>query len=257
MTNLLERGDFIKLLPADGESAAPPVDYRMLTDYDPRIVSELIESSEASIEESRRDIETKSGLAVFDFILEDIQRLKKSLFDAQSFGVILTGMNAAAWINEKMLDWLGEKNAADTIAQSVPNNVTSEMGLALLDVADVVRPYPEVVAYLQQANDDGFWDGLVQVNGGPACREAISAFLTKYGMRCAGEIDITRPRWGEQPTTIVPVILGNLKNFEAGASRRKFEQGREQALRKEQELLERLRQLPDGEEKSRRDKASD
>ncbi len=103
---------------------------------------------------------------------------------------------------------------------------------------------------MQQANDDGFWDGLAQVKGGPVCREAISAFLTKYGMRCAGEIDITRPRWSEQPTTIVPMILGNLKNFAPGESRRKFEQGREQALRKEQTLLERLRQLPDGEEKA-------
>jgi hypothetical protein len=36
----------------------------------------------------------------------------------------------------------------------------------------------------------------------------------KYGMRCAGEIDITEPRWGERPTTLVPMILGNIKNFE-------------------------------------------
>ncbi len=147
LTNLLERVDFVKAAAEDG-TAAPPIDFRTLTDYEPRVVSELIESSEASIEELRRGIRTKSGVAVFDFILEDIQKLKKSLFDPQSFGVIMTGMNAASWINEKMLNWLGEKNAADTIAQSVPNNVTSEMGLALLDVADVVRPYPEVVAYL-------------------------------------------------------------------------------------------------------------
>ncbi|HST80252.1 MAG TPA: hypothetical protein VLL08_00785, partial [Kineosporiaceae bacterium] len=39
---------------------------------------------------------------------------------------------------------------------SVPHNVTSEMGLALLDVADVIRPHPEVVAYLEQVEDDGY-----------------------------------------------------------------------------------------------------
>jgi len=37
-----------------------------------------------------------------------------------------------------MEEWLGEKNVADTLSQSVPNNITSEMGLALLDVADVI-----------------------------------------------------------------------------------------------------------------------
>ena len=69
-------------------------------------------------------------------------------------------------------------------------------------------------------------------------------------MRCVGEIDITRPRWSERPTTLVPVILGNIKNFEPGAGERRFEQGRQEAWAKEQELLERLRALPDGERKA-------
>ena len=50
------------------------------------------------------------------------------------------------------------------------------------------------------------------------------AYLDKYGMRCVGEIDITRPRWSERPTTLVPLILGNIKNFESGAGERRFEQ---------------------------------
>ncbi len=53
-------------------------------------------------------------------------------------------------------------------------------------------------------------------------------------MRCVGEIDITRPRWSERPTTLVPVILGNIKNFEPGASEKRFEQGRQEAWNKEQ-----------------------
>ena len=69
-------------------------------------------------------------------------------------------------------------------------------------------------------------------------------------MRCVGEIDITRPRWSERPSTLVPVILGNIKNFEPGAGERRFEQGRQEAWEKEQELLERLRALPDGERKA-------
>jgi rifampicin phosphotransferase len=70
-------------------------------------------------------------------------------------------------------------------------------------------------------------------------------------MRCAGEIDITRTRWSEKPVTLVPIILGNIKNFEPGESNRRFEKGRREALKKEQELLDRVRQLPDGEEKAK------
>jgi pyruvate,water dikinase len=65
-----------------------------------------------------------------------------------------------------------------------------------------------------------------------------------------GEIDITRPRWSEHPSTLVPLLLGNIRNFEPGAGKRRFEHGRREAWAKEQELLERLRALPDGERKA-------
>jgi pyruvate,water dikinase len=71
-------------------------------------------------------------------------------------------------------------------------------------------------------------------------------WLDKYGMRCVGEIDITRPRWSERPAALLPMLLGNIKNFEAGAGERRFEQGRQAAWNQEEELLERLRALPDG-----------
>ncbi len=258
LTTIIERDGFIKLIPdenkesGDGKSnkAAPLPNYEALNDYDPTIVSDLVRSSQASIEALKQNIQTKSGSDLFDFILDDIQQSKKARSESQSFEVIMTGMNAATWINEKMNEWLGEKNAADVLAQSAPNNVTSEMGLQLLDVADVIRPYPEVIEYLQRVKkDDYFLDELLKFKGGQETRDAIDVYLNKYGMRCAGEIDITKTRWSENPTTLVPIILNNIKNFEANESHRKFEQGRKEALKKEQELLARLKQLPDGEQK--------
>ena len=169
-------------------------------------------------------------------------------------------MDAAGWLNENLQEWLGEKNVADTLTQSVPHNVTSEMGLALLDVADVMRPHPDVVRFLQQVEqaqiehvqrgDDGFLDELAKVAGGPEARAAFRAFLDEYGMRCPGEIDITRPRWSERPATLVSTILGNIKNHEPGAGTRRFEQGRQQAREKQEELLRRLRVLPEGQRKA-------
>jgi len=124
------------------------------------------------------------------------------------------------------------------------------MGLALLDVADVIRGFPEVIAYLERVENEDFLDELPKLEGGRGVRNAIDAFLERYGMRCAGEIDITKPRWKEKPATLIPILLGNIKNFEPNAGARKFEQGRHEALKKEQELLDRLKQLPDGEEKA-------
>lgn len=258
LLTILERDDFIKPLPDENKAPSPDTDnnaaswvFQAEIENDPTIVSNLIIKRQTSIEALKQTIQTKSGTDLIDFILEDIEELRNILFDPQSRPVYMTAMNAHTWINEKMNAWLGEKNAADTLSQSVPNNITSEMGLALLDVADVIRPYPEVVAYLEQVKDEDFLDELVKFNGGQEIKDALEAYLAKYGMRCAGEIDITRTRWGEKPAILIPMILSNIKNFEPGAGKRKFEEGRKEALKKEQELLDRLKQLPEGEEKAR------
>lgn len=254
LTTVVERDNFITLLPDDEKQksvgkSVPPVSTQPEIENDPAIVTELIQNSEASLEELKENMQLKSGVDVLDFILEDIQQLKKVLFNPQSIAVIMAGMNASTWINEKMEQWLGEKNAADTLSQSVQNNITSEMGLALMEVADVIRPYEEVIAYLQHVENDSFLDELVQFKGGEKAREAIDAFLNKYGMRCSGEIDITKTRWSEKPTTIIPMILNNIRDFEYGASKRKFEEGLQEALKKEEELVDRLQHLPDGKQK--------
>lgn len=254
---IIERGNFIKSLPNDKKEQSPSKSNKVMPstglqaqiENNPTIVSDLIKSSQISIEELKHYIQTKSGSDLFDFILEDIQQLKKILFDPQSLGVITAAMDASSWINEKMNEWLGEKNAADTLSQSVPNNITSEMGLALLDIADVIRPYPEVIDYLQHVKDETFLNELVKFDGGQETQDAIYNYLRKYGMRCTGEIDITKTRWSEKPAALVPMILSNIRNFEPNASNRKFEQGRRVALKKEKELLDRLKQLPDGEQK--------
>jgi pyruvate,water dikinase len=250
LRTILERGDFIPSLPDERPGGAAAGGAPAPVETDPAIVTELIGRNQDSIGALKRDIRTKSGPALFDFILADIQELKRILFDPQSHQVFMAAIEATRWLNEQLQAWLGEKNAADTLTQSVPHNVTSEMGLALLDVADVIRPYPGVVAFLQGVEDEGFLDELVKLAGGREARDAIRAFLDKYGMRCVGEIDITRPRWSERPTTLLPIILGNVKTFEPGTGERRFEQGRQEALNKERELLERLRALPDGERKA-------
>jgi phosphoenolpyruvate synthase/pyruvate phosphate dikinase len=251
LQTILERDGFIRSVPDEGPAWAPPGAGSAPIETDPAIVTELIEHNQASIVALKRDIETLSGSALLDFILADIPEMKRILFDPRSHQVFMSAIEATWWLNDQLQAWLGEKNVADTLTRSVPNNVTSEMGLALLDVADVIRPHPQVVAFLQHVEDEKFLDELAGIAGGPEARYAIVAWLDTYGMRCVGEIDITRPRWSERPSELVPVILGNIKHFEPGAGERRFEKGRQEAWAKEQEVLERLRALPDGGQKAK------
>jgi phosphoenolpyruvate synthase/pyruvate phosphate dikinase len=250
LETLLDRGDVVPSLP-DAEPVGPPAGGAPApVPTDPALVTELIERSRASLAALQRDIRTKTGPALFDFLLEAFEEHKRLLGDPLNIQVIMAGMEATWWLNDKLHEWLGEKNAADTLTLSAPGNVTSEMGLALLDVADVIRPYPEVVAFLEGVRDEDFLDELAEHTGGAEARDAIGAYLDRYGMRCAGEIDITRPRWRERPATLVPALLDNVRNFGPGAAERRFEQGRRKAREKEREVLARLRALPDGDRKA-------
>src|SRR5262249_41939972 len=131
LQTIIDRKDFILPLPDAAAGAESAAGAPAPIETDPAIVAELIARSQESIAAVKRDIRTKSGSALLDFIAKDLQEMKRRLFDLEGLRVIMAAMDASWWLNEQMHAWLGEKKAADTLTLSVPNNITSEMGLAL------------------------------------------------------------------------------------------------------------------------------
>ncbi|MBB3662685.1 pyruvate,water dikinase [Prauserella sediminis] len=253
LRTVLDRDGFLPPPPDTAQrpaGAGPSMTGSVDIDPDPAIVAKLIARNEESFAEARPRILTASGPELFDVILEDLDELRRTMFDPQNHQAITAVMEATAWLGDRLDAWLGEKGITDTLTQSAPNNVTSEMGLALLEVADMIRPHPEAVAVLREATGDEFLHELPKVPGGREARDAIESYLDTYGMRCVGEIDITTPRWSERPSALVPVILGNIAGFDPGEAQRRFEHGRRDAERTKQDVLDRLRTLPDGEHKA-------
>lgn len=260
LETILDRGDFVPTLPDVAVPPAPLIGGSTeAIAADPAVVEGLIASTNASIGAMWAGLEGLTGEAALDFVLADIQVLKRMLVDPNSHRAVMAGMDASWWLNEHLEEWLGEKNVADVLTQSAPHNITSEMGLALLDVADAIRPHPEVVAFLESVDDaaeadgaagDGFLAELDALPGGAEARATFEAFLARYGIRCVGEIDLTRPRWSERPAALLPAVLANVRNFPAGEAARRFERGRAEAAAKATEVLARLLALPDGETKA-------
>ena len=236
--------------PPPGPPSAPEIPDGMSYGDAIALVAELIEERERSLAQLETDISDLTGAALLEFIAADIGVLQQLVFDPRSTLVVMGGMEAAWWLDDHLEEWLGETHAVDVLTQSVPFNITSEMGLALLDVADAIRPHPEVVDLLGAVEGPDFLDALDSLDGGPAARDAIEGFLDRYGMRCIGEIDITRPRWRERPDQLLPAILGNVRNAAPGDGARRFDEGRRAAELAARDLLARLRALPDGDEKA-------
>jgi rifampicin phosphotransferase len=109
-----------------------------------------------------------------------------------------------------------------------------------------VRARPGTIERLRAADDTTLLPSLDGVPGGEDVRQAIGAFLRRYGMRCTGEIDLTRPRWSEAPTQLVPAIESHMRSSSPGEHRRAFLAGEGRAERAAVTLLERLRGTPFG-----------
>ena len=96
LQTIVERGDFLPSLPdQDRPARAAAGRERTRSDRpDPAIVTELIERNRASIAALKRDIQTKSGPALFDFLLEAFEEHKRVLSDPLSLQAIMAGMQA-------------------------------------------------------------------------------------------------------------------------------------------------------------------
>lgn len=220
---------------------------------DPSIIKDLIREFEKEIRNLDQQLSTLSGVQALDFIVKDRSKLLGMAYNSKMLGAIIAAILVNDSINKKVEKLLGDKNVADTLAKSLDHNVTTEMGLALCDVADTIRKYPKVLEYISQNPDDEkFFEEMEKLPGGKETSEVFRVFLNKYGMRCPGEIDIARKRFEEEPAQLIPMLLNNIRVLKPGEHRIRFQTGRQEAKDKEEEIIRRLKNLPGGSRKAKK-----
>lgn len=81
LETVLDRDDFVPSLPDAGPGGPPAGGAPTPIETDPAIVRGLIERSQVSMADLERDIRTKTGPALFDFLLEAFEEHKRVLSD--------------------------------------------------------------------------------------------------------------------------------------------------------------------------------
>jgi pyruvate,water dikinase len=142
---------------------------------------------------------------------------------------ILSGVLSQALVG-RLLQGKGMDRDVTAFAQGLDGNVTTEMDLAVGDLADVARAHPAVVSHLKRTPAKDVLRTVREVEGGEQFALAMDGFLERYGMRGAFEIDITRPRWRDDPAPLVQIIVGNLALEERGAHRAHHQRMKRQGL---------------------------
>ncbi|MCA9918284.1 MAG: hypothetical protein KC445_10045, partial [Anaerolineales bacterium] len=152
-----------------------------------------------------QQIEQEMG-GVFDFLLPDFAALVASGIASQRLLAKLVGQRA-------------NPDDLTAVARGLTGNVTTEMDLAVGDLADLVRQSPELVALFQNNPPAQALASAASVPGSAPFLAGWADFLARYGMRGPSEIDISRRRWREDPTSLLQFVIGNLQHEAPGSHR--------------------------------------
>lgn len=212
--------------------------------------TEVEDGADRLVDLCRQRLDECGGADKITYIHQNYEALARNLM-GESFHYTVAAMAAKDLLELLAKWWRFDGGELITLNKSLPFNVTSEMGLELGDVADIARPYPELIAYLRNAGEDGFMEGLDGIAGGPEFKAAFTQWLERYGVRCPGEIDIMRTRWSERPYMLIPSLVGHLDSVKHGEHRERFRQGEQEAERAAERILTQVRGLEDGAFKER------
>ena len=109
---------------------------------------------------------------------------------------------------------LGDDANADelqTVLRGLPDNVTTEMDLALWSLAQEIRADRDAAATVRSVSTDELAERYHAGALPAVAQRGLAAFLKQYGHRAVAEIDLGMPRWSEDPRHILGVIASYLQ----------------------------------------------
>ena len=105
----------------------------------------------------------------------------------------------------------GDTALAMEVLRAIPKNVTTEMDLALWDVAAAIRA-DQPSADLFRNQEAQALAALYLAGDLPTrAQSGIARFMEQYGMRGIGEIDFGQPRWREEPAPVMHTLKSYLE----------------------------------------------
>ena len=238
LDQILARTDYIKSIPR--ERAVISFPKSMVTSMallpvvihqnNPDLIDDYMARMEANLTDFEKQLAQYSGKGALDFILNDLSHggIEKMMYDHWAVAALSAAYMEMGPINKAGKELLGRDEIVKELTKSIHGNITSQMGLMVSQIADQLRDRPAAVSYLETAHpaDAGvFVKELCEALGDDEAPAAlVEEFLAKYGQRCPGEIDITKPRILEDPQLLIASILADLK-MPAGEDERIWDKG--------------------------------
>ncbi len=165
----------------------------------------------------RRDVNAAPDLAALLAVMAaDNARLVPDLF-AHLLPLIFPGVVLIAVVDRLLVRWLGlAPGTGLQLLRGLPGNVTTAMDLQLWATAQAIHADAEARTHLLNTPVTELVAAYRQESLPPVAQQALTGFLAEYGMRAVAEIDLGRPRWREDPSSIFQSVQSYLQMDDPG-----------------------------------------
>ncbi len=168
--------------------------------------------------ETANDIQEKLNLTLLE-----MQNAFKPILNWAPY---LVSGGVATVLLKTLLGKKGDANDLVALGRGLKGNVATEMNLAVGDLADAARTSEVLMAHLNQTDIDAktkLAEAAV-LPGGKSFLQAWHNFISTYGARAPSEIDLSRPRWSEDPSSLLQMIVNATGQSRTGAHRTRYQQ---------------------------------
>jgi len=181
-----------------------------------------------------RIYKAKQGIDKLEAIYEvaNFEKDMQVLISRMAPGII--SFKALESLEQKLL---GTSKYVNDIVKGLEGNITTEMGLLVGDLADMIRKSTDL---LREFEDEEYSTLVYRINklkGNEEFKSMFNFFMDKYDMRAAGEIDMAKQRWIENPQPLVKSILAIIKTSEEGAHRKEYKKTIQTAKKAAEEFV--------------------
>jgi pyruvate,water dikinase len=124
---------------------------------------------------------------------------------------IVGGMSSLNLLNKLAAGLPPETPNVLILTRGLPHNVTTEMDLALWQTAKTIGADEASTTIFSHKDGSALSQAYLAGALPPVAQTAVAQFMSQYGMRGLGEIDIGQPRWREDPLHIMQVLQSYLQ----------------------------------------------
>ena len=180
-------------------------------------------------------------------LLEEIGGMGPSIVLPNVLPGVIAGMAPYQIIRRIADDLPDAPDLTNDLTRGLSHNVTTEMDLKLWQTSQIIRADETSFRHFSEVEARDLSTQYLRAELPDTAQQAISDFLSKFGMRGVGEIDFYRKRWHEDPVHIMQVIKNYLLVDQEKANPQKiFTDGKEKALSAKRRLQDgfRMRRQP-------------